>query len=95
MARKRRIEGRRPTQRRERWHHASGMLRSLWRSLPVAPMMATLASVLPVGNGWTYKVKWDGYRAQLVKDGPRVRLVSRNLKNLTAAYPHIPPPRLV
>ena len=57
---------------------------------PVPPMMATLASTLPVGDDWTYEVKWDGYRAQLVKDGPRVRLVSRNLKDLTADYPQIP-----
>ena len=57
---------------------------------PVPPMMATLASTLPVGDEWSYEVKWDGYRAQLVKDGPRVRLVSRNLKDLSADYPHIP-----
>jgi bifunctional non-homologous end joining protein LigD len=53
-------------------------------------MMATLASKLPVGDDWSYEVKWDGYRAQLVKDGPRVRLISRNLKDLTADYPQIP-----
>ena len=35
-------------------------------------------------------MKWDGYRAQLLKDGPRVRLISRNLKDLTANYPQIP-----
>jgi DNA ligase D-like protein (predicted ligase) len=52
-------------------------------------MMATVRSTLPVGDGWSYEVKWDGYRAQLVKDGPRVRLISRNLKELTADYPHI------
>jgi bifunctional non-homologous end joining protein LigD len=52
-------------------------------------MMATLASALPVGDVWSYEVKWDGYRVQLVKDGPRVRLVSRNLKDFSADYPHI------
>jgi DNA ligase D-like protein (predicted ligase) len=57
---------------------------------PIPPMMATLAATLPNGDGWTYEVKWDGYRAQLVKDGPRVRLISRNLKDLTADYPHLP-----
>jgi bifunctional non-homologous end joining protein LigD len=34
-------------------------------------------------------VKWDGYRAMIVKDGARVRLISRNLKDLTSAYPHV------
>lgn len=56
---------------------------------PVAPMMATLAPSLPIGADWSYEVKWDGYRALLVKDAHRTRLVSRNLKDLTAAYPQI------
>src|SRR6266542_3576473 len=51
------------------------------------PMMATPAAALPVGPGWTYEAKWDGYRALMVKDGPRVRFVSRNLKDLTADFP--------
>ena len=51
-------------------------------------MRATLASTLPLGSGWSYEVKWDGYRAMLISDG-RARLVSRNLKDLTADYPHI------
>jgi bifunctional non-homologous end joining protein LigD len=56
---------------------------------PVPPMMATTASRLPVGDRWTYEIKWDGYRAQLVKDGARVRVISRNLKDLSNRYPHI------
>src|SRR5574339_215825 len=27
-----------------------------------SPMMATPATVLPVGDDWSYEVKWDGYR---------------------------------
>jgi bifunctional non-homologous end joining protein LigD len=53
-------------------------------------MIATLSTVLPVGREWSYEVKWDGYRALLVQDGGRARLVSRNLKDLTRDYPHIP-----
>jgi DNA ligase D-like protein (predicted ligase) len=55
----------------------------------VEPMAATLASSLPVGPQWSYEVKWDGYRALLLKDGSRTKLISRNLKDLTADYPHI------
>ena len=55
----------------------------------VQPMAASVAPSLPVGPQWSYEVKWDGYRALLVKDGSRTRLVSRNLKDLTADYPHI------
>jgi len=34
-------------------------------------------------------VKWDGYRAQGVKNGAAVSLASRNLKNLTGQFPSI------
>jgi bifunctional non-homologous end joining protein LigD len=52
-------------------------------------MMATAARVLPSGNDWSYEVKWDGYRAQIVKDGSRVVLASRNLKDITGAFPRV------
>jgi bifunctional non-homologous end joining protein LigD len=44
---------------------------------------------LPVGDDWSYEIKWDGYRALLVKEGARARLISRNLKDLTADYPNV------
>ena len=52
-------------------------------------MMATLAPKLPTGPGWSYEVKWDGYRAMLISDGGRARLISRNLKDLSKSYPHL------
>jgi DNA ligase D-like protein (predicted ligase) len=52
-------------------------------------MMATPAFTLPAGDEWSYEVKWDGYRAQAVKDGAAVSLASRNLKNITAQFPGI------
>jgi bifunctional non-homologous end joining protein LigD len=52
-------------------------------------MMAVSASALPEGEDWTYEVKWDGYRAQAVKNGTTVSLASRNLKNLTRQFPSV------
>src|SRR5580765_2094275 len=52
-------------------------------------MMAVSASALPEGEDWTYEVKWDGYRAQAVKNGATVSLASRNLKNITKQYPGV------
>jgi bifunctional non-homologous end joining protein LigD len=49
-------------------------------------MLADSADELPVGQAWTHEVKWDGYRTIAVKDS-RVRLVSRNQKDLTRHYP--------
>jgi bifunctional non-homologous end joining protein LigD len=52
-------------------------------------MMATRASVLPAGADWSYEVKWDGYRAQGLKNGRLVSLASRNLKDITRQFPAI------
>jgi DNA ligase D-like protein (predicted ligase) len=52
-------------------------------------MSATLVPLLPEGPQWLYEVKLDGYRALIVKDGERVKVVSRNEKDLTAAYPAV------
>ncbi len=52
-------------------------------------MLAVAASELPVGDDWSYEVKWDGYRAQAVKNGRTVSLASRNLKNITAQFPTV------
>jgi bifunctional non-homologous end joining protein LigD len=52
-------------------------------------MLAASADTLPEGPEWTYEVKWDGYRAIAVKDGDRVRILSRNEKDLTRDYPSV------
>jgi bifunctional non-homologous end joining protein LigD len=52
-------------------------------------MLATSATELPEGPQWTYEVKWDGYRALVVKDGTDVQLISRNQKDLTRDYPTV------
>jgi bifunctional non-homologous end joining protein LigD len=52
-------------------------------------MMALSAATLPAGAEWSYEVKWDGYRAQAVKNGAAVSLASRNLKNITGQFPAV------
>jgi DNA ligase D-like protein (predicted ligase) len=52
-------------------------------------MMAKLTDKLPEGEQWTYEVKWDGYRALLLKERGHVQLRSRNDNNLTTTYPTI------
>jgi bifunctional non-homologous end joining protein LigD len=52
-------------------------------------MLATSSTALPRGADWTYEVKWDGYRTLAFKDGARVKLFSRNLKDATSQYPAI------
>jgi ATP-dependent DNA ligase len=39
------------------------------------PMLARLADRLPTGPGWSYAVKWDGYRCLVLTVGDVVTLV--------------------
>jgi bifunctional non-homologous end joining protein LigD len=52
-------------------------------------MAAVAAKELPQGAEWTYEVKWDGYRALVIKHGAQVRILSRNNKDLTPMYPGV------
>jgi DNA ligase D-like protein (predicted ligase) len=52
-------------------------------------MTATVVQRVPEGADWLYEVKLDGYRALIIKNGPRVQIRSRNEKDLTAAYPTV------
>ncbi|MEO6235372.1 MAG: non-homologous end-joining DNA ligase [Vicinamibacterales bacterium] len=55
----------------------------------VAPMAARVTDRLPEGDDWIYEVKFDGYRALLIKSGAEVQIRSRNDKDLTARYPGV------
>ena len=61
------------------------------RSKPafVEPMAARLIDKLPEDPEWLYELKFDGYRALLLKDGADVRILSRNRKDLTGTYPAV------
>jgi DNA ligase D-like protein (predicted ligase) len=52
-------------------------------------MAAKLVDRLPEGPAWLYELKFDGYRALLLKNGPSVQLRSRNDKDLGPMYPGI------
>jgi DNA ligase D-like protein (predicted ligase) len=52
-------------------------------------MVAKIVQALPEGNDWSYEVKFDGYRALLIKDGERVQVRSRNDNDLTRTYPGV------
>jgi bifunctional non-homologous end joining protein LigD len=50
------------------------------------PMLATLASEVPTSEGWSYEVKWDGYRAVARVAGGEATLTSRRGNDLTARF---------
>ncbi len=59
---------------------------------PVAPMLARASDALPAGEGWLFEPKWDGFRAMVFRDGPRLHLQSRELKPLDRYFPELEAP---
>ena len=61
-----------------------------WQPLPsrLGPMLAHTGPV-PRGPGWAFEFKWDGVRALGFVEGGRLRLLSRNDRDVTAAYPEL------
>ena len=56
---------------------------------PIYPMEAKLAADLPVGPGWLYEPKWDGFRCLAFKDGASVELQAKSGKLLTPFFPEV------
>lgn len=53
------------------------------------PMLASTGTVIPGGPEWVHEIKWDGMRVLAdVADG-RLRLSSRNEKDVTASFPEL------
>ncbi|KOS05433.1 DNA ligase [Flavobacterium akiainvivens] len=52
----------------------------------VKPMLATLVNEPFDSPGWSYEVKWDGYRALAYVNKGKTELLSRNIKSFTEKY---------
>jgi len=52
------------------------------------PMKATTGD-LPLGEDWTYEVKWDGMRALCFVDGDHLRVQSYNERDVTVSWPDL------
>src|SRR5437764_2491277 len=52
-------------------------------------MEALLAAELPVGDGWQYEPKWDGFRCLAHRDGDEVTLTSKSGKPLARYFPEV------
>jgi len=52
-------------------------------------MAAQVVKKLPEGDDWIYELKFDGYRALILKDRERVEIRSRKNKHFTTMYPGI------
>ena len=55
----------------------------------LSPQLATLVKEVPQDAKWIQEVKFDGYRMVCRVDSGKARLLSRNGKDWTAAFPHL------
>jgi bifunctional non-homologous end joining protein LigD len=81
-----------PTKKKNRQRPVRKYLRS--RPTPklpafITPMAAQVVKKLPDGDDWIYELKFDGYRALIIKDKQQVEVRSRKNKDLTGMYPGI------
>jgi ATP-dependent DNA ligase len=56
---------------------------------PLEPMLGLLADELPVGDGWIYEPKWDGFRVLVFRDGDALDLLSRDGRPLLRYFPEV------
>ena len=52
-------------------------------------MEALLVDEIPVGQGWQYEPKWDGFRCLAFRDGRKVELQSKSGRSLTRYFPEL------
>jgi bifunctional non-homologous end joining protein LigD len=55
----------------------------------VRPMLAAAGNLPDDDDGWGYELKWDGVRAVAYVTGGRIRLLSRNDRDVTVSYPEL------
>jgi ATP-dependent DNA ligase len=56
---------------------------------PFPPMEALSVDEIPVGDGWQYEPKWDGFRCLVFRDGGKVELQSKSGRSLTRYFPEL------
>ena len=56
---------------------------------PIKPMLSKASDAIPVGDGWHYEPKWDGFRCIVFRDGDDVILTSRNERPFNRYFPEL------
>jgi ATP-dependent DNA ligase len=59
---------------------------------PLAPMLSSSAEALPIGEGWQFEPKWDGFRTLVFRDGDEITLQSRDSRPMNRYFPELVEP---
>lgn len=60
-----------------------------WLRNPPDPMLARPAERPPDSGDYSYEVKWDGIRAMVAVDEGKIRISSRNRRDITSKFPEL------
>src|SRR5437773_5489236 len=52
-------------------------------------MLSSAADALPLGDGWQFEPKWDGFRTVVFRDGDDILLQSRDEKPMNRYFPEL------
>jgi bifunctional non-homologous end joining protein LigD len=52
----------------------------------IPPALPSRAECPPIGGGWIHKIKHDGYRMMVRRDGAGVRVLTRNGHDWSSRY---------
>jgi bifunctional non-homologous end joining protein LigD len=55
----------------------------------IKPMLAMAGQLPAHDDGWAYEIKWDGIRAIVFVEGGRIRIQSRNDRDITSSFPEL------
>ena len=55
----------------------------------IDPMKPKLVETAPARGDWIYELKFDGFRTQAIKNGAKVKLISRNENDLTNKFDQV------
>ena len=61
---------------------------------PLEPMLAKRVDAIPLGEGFLFEPKWDGFRALVFRDGGELFVQSRDKKSLNRYFPELAAPLL-
>lgn len=56
---------------------------------PLEPMLSKAAEALPMGDGWQFEPKWDGFRTLVFRDGEEITLQSRDGRPMNRYFPEL------
>jgi len=56
---------------------------------PIPPMEARAVEQIPIGDGWQYEPKWDGFRCLAFRDRDTIYLQSKNGQPLARYFPDV------